>query len=201
MRGDNQFNQVLKSLLTSKFDTNPTTNEEYAEQLLSIHAHFVKRNGKLTDLLEDYIIQRRDRVKTNNVLKLIIFWFFIILLGILTIAVAISMICYRANTSASSAVSLISVAITYLASLIAVFEIISKYLFPIDEEKDAINMIQAVITNDVQVEELMSTVITKSHSEAFERLKLLKQLCDEKVLTEKEFNEIKKKLIKKIEDK
>ena len=98
-------------------------------------------------------------------------------------------------------VSLLSVSVTYLASLIAVFEIMSKYLFPIDEEKDTISMIQAVINNDVQVEELMSNAIDKSHSEVIERLKMLKQLCDDKVLTDEEFNEIKKNLIEKIKEK
>lgn len=97
-------------------------------------------------------------------------------------------------------VSLFSVSVTYLASLIAVFEIMSKYLFPIDEEKDTITMIQAVINNDVQVEELMSKAIDKSHAEIIERLRLLKQLHDENVLTDEEFNEIKKNLIEKIKE-
>ena len=187
--------------MTSRFDSKPTKNEEYAEQLMNVHAQFVKRNGKLTDLLDDYIIQRRDRVKTNNFLKKFIFWFFIGLLGVLTIAVAVFLICNRNSDSVSSMVSLLSVSVTYLASLIAVFEIMSKYLFPIDEEKDTISMIQAVINNDVQVEELMSNAIDKSHSEVIERLKMLKQLCDDKVLTDEEFNEIKKNLIEKIKEK
>ena len=195
------YRKVLWDLMTSKFDSKPTKNEEYAEQLMNVHAQFVKRNGKLTDLLDDYIIQRRDRVKTNNFLKKFIFWFFIGLLGVLTIAVAVFLICNRNSDSVSSMVSLLSVSVTYLASLIAVFEIMSKYLFPIDEEKDTISMIQAVINNDVQVEELMSNAIDKSHSEVIERLKMLKELCDDKVLTDEEFNEIKKNLIEKIKEK
>lgn len=195
------FYDVLSSLLTSNFDSQPTKNEEYAEQLMNVHAQFVKRNGSLTELLDDYITQRRNRVKTNNFLKKIIFWFFIALLGVLTIAVVIFIIYNRNTDSIPSMVSLLSVSVTYLASLIAVFEIMSKYLFPIDEEKDTINMIQTVINNDVQVEELMSKAIDKSHSEIFERLKMLKQLCDDKVITADEFDEIKKDLIEKIKDK
>lgn len=199
MNSDNPlYRKVLLELLTSKFDSKPTKNEEYAEQLMNVHVEFVKRNGKLTDLLDDYIQQRRDRVKINNFLKKFIFWFFIALLGILTIAVAIFMICNRNRDSISSMVSLLSVSVTYLASLIAVFEIMSKYLFPIDEEKDTISMIQAVINNDVQVEELMSKAIDKNHSEVIERLKMLKQLRDDEVLTDNEFNEIKKDLIEQI---
>lgn len=195
------YRKVLWDLMTSKFDSKSTKNEEYAEQLMNVHAQFVKRNGKLTDLLDDYINQRRERVKTNNFLKKFIFWFFIGLLGVLTIAVAVFMICNRNSDSVPSMVSLLSVSVTYLASLIAVFEIMSKYLFPVDEEKDTISMIQAVINNDVQVEELMSNAIDKSYSEVVERLKMLKQLCDDKVLTDEEFNEIKKNLIEKIKEK
>lgn len=192
------YKETLWELLTSKFDSKSTKNEEYAEQLMNVHAEFVKRNGKLTDLLDDYISQRRERVATNNFLKKFIFWFFVILLGVLTIAVAIFMISNRNNNSLPSMVSLISVSVTYLASLIAVFEIMSKYLFPIDEEKDTINMIQAVINNDVQVEELMSSAIDKSHSEVVEKLRTLKQLCDDGILTNAEFDEIKKNLIDKL---
>ena len=122
------------------------------------------------------------------------------MLAVLTIAVVVFIVCNRNSNSIPSMVSLLSVSVTYLASLIAVFEIMSKYLFPIDEEKDTITMIQAVINNDVQVEELMSEAIDKSHSEVIERLKLLKQLCDENVLTDEEFNEIKKNLIEKIKE-
>lgn len=122
------------------------------------------------------------------------------MLAVLTIAVVVFIVCNRNSNSIPAMVSLFSVSVTYLASLIAVFEIMSKYLFPIDEEKDTITMIQAVINNDVQVEELMSKAIDKSHAEIIERLRLLKQLHDENVLTDEEFNEIKKNLIEKIKE-
>lgn len=44
------YREALWELLTSKFDSKPTKNEQYAEQLMNVHAEFVKRNGKLTDL-------------------------------------------------------------------------------------------------------------------------------------------------------
>lgn len=161
-RNELSYKEVLRDLLISNFDNKPTKNEEYAEQLMNVHAQFVNRNGKLTNLLDDYIEQRRKRVETNNFLKKFIFWFFVGLLAVLTIAVVVFIVCNRNSNSIPSMVSLLSVSATYLASLIAVFEIMSKYLFPIDEEKDTITMIQAVIDNDVQVEELMSKAIDKS---------------------------------------
>lgn len=197
MKNDSSYYHVLHDLLSSTFDDNSTKNEEYAKQLMEVHAQFVNRNRKLTTLLDDFIQQRKNRVKTNNFLKKFIFWFFIGLLGILTIAVAIFLIYNRNSDSIPSLVSLLSVSVTYLASLIAVFEIMSKYLFPIDEEKDTISMIQAVINNDVQVEKLLSNSIDKSHSEIIEQLKAYRELYNNKTLTYDEFEELKKDLLEK----
>ncbi len=194
----NIFKLALAELLSSQFDTKTTPNEEYAEQLISVHAEFVKRNGKLTDLLDDYINQRRERITTNNFLKKFIFWFFVSLLGILTISVVSFFLLNTDISTIPAMVSLLSVCATYLASLIAVFEIMSKYLFPIDEEKDTITMIQTVINNDVQVEELMSKAIDKSQNDDIERLKTFKELKEAQVISEDEFNEIKEILLKKI---
>lgn len=198
MNSTDDYRMALLELLSSKFDSDSTKSEEYAEQLLGIHAEFLKRNGKLSTLLGDYISQREDRVKTNRFLKKIIFWVFVFLLVVLTLTVAVFVICNRNRESVASMVSLISVLLTYLASLIAVFEIISKYLFPIDEEKDTINMIQTVISNDLQVEKFTSTAIEKSNGKIIENLKILKQLCDAGILTKDEFDEIKGDFIKKI---
>lgn len=201
MNKDNPLYQLLlRELLASDYDSQSTKNEEYAEQLMKVHAQFVKRNGKLTDLLDDFIQQRRDRVKTNKAFKKIIFWFFVCLLGLLTIAVVVFVICNRKSESVTEMVSLISVLATYLASLIAVFEIISKYLFPLDEEKDTISMIQAVINNDVKVEEIMSKEIDRGNGAAVERLKALKLLKDDGILTHEEFAELKNVLIEKLKN-
>ena len=191
---------LLRELLSSDYDSQPTKNEEYAEQLMKVHAQFAKRNGKLTDLLDDFIQQRRDRVKTNKSFKNIIFWFFVCLLGLLTIGVVVFIICNRTSESVAGMISLISVLATYLASLIAVFEIISKYLFPLDEEKDTISMIQTVINNDVKVEEIMSKEIDRGNGASIERLRALKQLMDDGVLTQEEFTELKKALLEKLKN-
>lgn len=194
---DKNFLFTLAELLSSNYDNKPTENEEYAKQLVNVHAEFVERNKKLTTLLEDFINQRRKRVETNNFLKRFIFWFFVSMLGVLTIAVVIFVVCNANVSTIPAVVSLISVSVTYLASLIAVFEIMSKYLFPIDEEKDTISMIKTVIDNDVQVEELMSNAIDKSSQNDIERLKMLKELHDNSIITNEEFKELKEQVLKK----
>lgn len=195
---DKNFLATLAELLSSNYDNKPTKTEEYAKQLVSVHEEFVKRNEKLTSLLEDYITQRKERVRTNNFLKKFIFWFFVGMLGLLTITV----VCFVASNitinTIPAMVSLISVSATYLASLIGIFQIMSKYLFPVDEEKDTISMIKAVINNDVRVEELMSKAIDKSNHSDIERLKMFKELRDSSIITNDEFIELKEQVLKKM---
>ena len=196
-----EYYKTLSDAYKSKIDQRPTQNEKYAKQLMGVHTEFANRNTKLTDLLNDYITQRNERVKTNNFLKKFIFWFFIGLLGILTLAVAIFIACNNNIDTIPAMVSLLSVSATYLGSLIAVFEIMSKYLFPIDEEKDTINMIQTVINNDVKVEEIMLKAIDKAHTEIIERLKAVKALHSDGVLTDEEFKELKKIILTELKNK
>lgn len=196
------FNQVLQLLLQSKYDNKSTSNEDYAKQLKNVHTEFVKRNEKLTGLLEDYIQHRKERIKTNDSLKKFIFWLFVALLIVLTIVVVIVFVKTDLNSSdVSSAVSLISVALTYLGSLISIFKIMSTYLFPVDEEKDTIEMIKTVIENDIQVEQLMSQTIQDYEDSDIKKIQTLKQLHDSGALDENEFKELKVTFIDKIKEK
>ncbi|MEE0945574.1 MAG: hypothetical protein U0M42_01945 [Acutalibacteraceae bacterium] len=197
---DKNFFATLAELLSSNYDNKPTKTEEYAKQLVSVHEEFVKRNEKLTSLLDDYITQRKERVRTNNFLKKFIFWFFVGMLGALTITVVCFVAFNITIKTISAMVSLISVSATYLASLIGIFQIMSKYLFPVDEEKDTISMIKAVINNDVEVEKLMSTAIDKSFANDVEHLKLMKELRDSHTITQEEFVELKESILKKIKN-
>lgn len=193
-----EFLATFSELLNSNYDNKPTESEEYAKQLVNVHEEFVKRNKQLTSLLNDFIEQRKKRVKTNFFLKKFIFWFFVSMLAMLTIAVVSVVINSIINSSVPAAIALVSVSLTFLASLIAVFEIMSKYLFPVDEEKDTISMIKAVIHNDVQVEELMSNAIDKNKHVDIGQLKTYKELLDANIITEEEFLELKKSVLVKI---
>lgn len=201
MDRDRTFLSAWSEFLSSNYDSQKTTNEKYANQLVSVHAEFVARNGKLTTLLENYITQSKKRVEDNNSLKKFLFWFFVVLLAALTIAVVVVFVKVDFNKSnVTSMVSLLSVAVTYLGSIIAIFEIISKYLFPTDEEKDTINMIKTVIENDIKVEDIMSKAIQADKGMDVERLKSYKILYDEDIITEEEFKNLKSNVLKRLND-
>lgn len=195
---DGIYKTVLQDLLSSYIDASPTENESYAAQLTRVHQEFVKRNKSLTGLLDDYIDNRNDRVKENKLCKRVIFWVFISIFVLLTVAVIYIFTKTDINESNISVItSLVTVAATYLTSILSIINIISKYLFPIDEEKDTIEMIKTVIGNDVQVEKMMAEAIDKAKSVDAQKLRDYKTLLDEGVITPDDFEYLKCSFINK----
>ena len=193
---DSNYTDTLNELNSSSYDNVSTTNEVYAKQLAVIRQGFVDRNKLLTSLLNSFITQRNARIKTNMFFKKFMFWFFLSLLFILTAAVVtLAFFLVPIVDTLSAAASLISAFLTYLASLIGIFQIISKYLFPSDEEKDTINMIKTVINNDIEVEKITSIESNQINKGCVEQLNLLNELLNKKLVTEEEFVKFKSSLI------
>lgn len=196
-----KFDNVLLDLLKSRYDSNKTTNESYAAQLVAVHKEFATRNAELTTLLKDYITQRRVRVTQNTQYKK---WMYIIFVGLfVALTVAVIFVFCRTdidNANIEGIVSLVTVAATYLSSVLSIMKIMSKYLFPVDEEKDTIEMIKAVIKNDIEVEKIMSDAIDKAKNIDAEKLRECKALFDENILTQNEFDRLKADILNKVKD-
>ncbi len=196
MATNDKFKDILYELITSAYDSQPTKNEEYAKQLSKVHDEFVERNKKLTGLLDDYILERKNRMTMNKKLKTILFVVFVLLLLALTFALINVYLRTDINKAVpSSVVSLFSVMITYLGSILSIFKIMSKYLFPVDEEKDTLDMIKTVISNDITVEELMLKSIKENDDNNIILLKKYKELLDQKIITNEEFDRLKNKFL------
>ncbi len=192
----NIYDDVLIDLLKAKYDIKATTNEDYAKQLYAVHKEFVNRNTSLTRLLNDYIDQRKERIKTNNTYKKWLFRIFVGLFIVLTLSVIFIFIKTDFNnTNIDTVISLVSVAVTYLVSILSIVKIISQYLFPVNEEKDAIEMIKTVIGNDVDVEKMMSGAIDKMRKVDVQTLREYKKLEEDKIITKEEFDKLKKDIL------
>lgn len=144
-------------LVESEPDGQSTTDEKYAEGLLKAHDQVVKRNILLTNLLENYIKSHSEKIAENRRYKRIMFFTFV---GAFVLFTGATLWVFL-RTDFSSAdipqvVSLLSVGATYIGSVFVAYEIMFKYLFPSDEEKDMISMIKTVIENDLKVEEFSS---------------------------------------------
>lgn len=149
-----ELSEVLEA---SAHDEQSTTDEEYAGGLLKAHDQIVKRNILLTKLLESYIDSHSKKVSENRWYKRIMF---IIFLGVFVAFTAVTLWMFLrtdfSNADIPQVVSLLSVGATYIGSIFVAYEIMFKYLFPTDEEKDMISMIKTVIENDLKVEEFTS---------------------------------------------
>ena len=121
---------------------------------------------------------------------------------ILTLTIVIVFVKVDLNniTNASSVIALVSVIVTYLTSMLSIFNIMSKYLFPADEEKDAIGMISTVISNDLNVEKIMTDAIKNNNQPDLSFLTQYKELLDKNIITQEEFEKMKAKIISKCID-
>lgn len=153
--------ELSELLEDSAHDDQSTTDEEYAGGLLKAHDQIVQRNILLTKLLESYIDSHSKKFLENRLYKRIMFFVF---LGVFVVFTGATLWMFLrtdfSNADIPQVVSLLSVGATYIGSIFVAYEIMFKYLFPTDEEKDMISMIKTVIENDLKVEEFTSLRLT-----------------------------------------
>lgn len=193
---DNEFNDVLLTLLKSRYDVQKSKSEGYANDLNNVQSEFVKRNKSLTQLLSGYIKEKEDRVKINKRLKITLFIVFVGLLLGLTVGIIVVFCKINFNQINVVAVTgLVSACVTYIGSLLAILKIMAKYLFPCDEEKDTIDMIKTVLQNDNQVEEMLTERLKGNREVISNTLREYKKLYDEGILEETEYKSLKEKIL------
>lgn len=149
--------QLLTLLEESEPDVQSTTDEKYAEGLLKAHGEVVGRNILLTQLLKNYIESHSKKIQENRLYKRVMFFTFVGAFILFT-GVTLWKFMFTDVNSANipQVVSLLSVGATYIGSIFVAYEIMFKYLFPTDEEKDMISVIKTLIENDLKVEEFSS---------------------------------------------
>ena len=193
---DNEFNDVLLTLLRSRYDVQKSKSEGYANDLNNVQSEFVKRNKSLTNLLSNYIEEKENRIKINNGLKITLFVVFVGLLLGLTIGIIVVFCKIDFNHIKIAAVTgLVSACVTYIGSLLAILRIMAKYLFPCDEEKDTIGMIKTVLQNDNKVEEMLTKRLKENRSVISNTLREYKKLLDEGILEENEYKTLKEQIL------
>lgn len=157
--------ELTEVLSESTHDDQSTTDEEYAGGLLKAHKQIVQRNLLLTNLLNSYIRSHSKKVSDNRLYKGIMFFtflavFFAFSVTTLVVTLVVLLSANFSEINIPQVLSLLSVGATYIGSIFVAYEIMFKYLFPTDEEKDMISMIRTVIENDLKVEEFTSSRFT-----------------------------------------
>lgn len=109
-----------------------------------------KQATLITSILENYKDQQSKRNKNKYSKQKTIFWVLMVLVCGLTIALALwigFLFCFHQTIATPEIIGLITSCITYLSSLLIIFFVIVKYVFPEDEEKDFNELVAIIIKN------------------------------------------------------
>lgn len=149
------YNKYLAELFGTEYGEQSIRDNTFAvKHYAEVRRNFTERDTQLTILLVNYINRCIKRIDTNSFFKKIIFWIFAVLLMLFTVMVVY--VFYKVDindVNVETLIALFSVAGTYLVSLISIFRIMSKYLFPVDELKDSIEMIKVLTQKDTYIQQ------------------------------------------------
>lgn len=142
------LNQVSKTLIKG---------DDHLEKELSYREAMRDEQGErakvITTILKNYTTQQWERNDYKRKTKRVIFIFLMSIISLLT-AAAISWITIlfvlNDELNNQDLIGLVTTCISYLISVISLFLIIVKYVFPMDEEKNFNYLVTSIIQNDTE---------------------------------------------------
>lgn len=108
-----------------------------------------RRAGIVTDILENYKVQQKQRYEYKTQKKPCLVSFLLILISLLT--VLIGFICYKTFTgeiNTEIVVALVASLVSYLGAVFTILTIVVKHLFPNDEDKNFNELVSSIVEND-----------------------------------------------------
>ncbi len=111
------------------------------------------RDKKITELLEQYVSAYTYKNSSNKLYKIILFLVCISILTTFSVAfvIFVSKLKYQTDAVAvGNIVQIISVCITFLALIISVLQIITKYVFPENEDEYITRIVEIIQNNDLE---------------------------------------------------
>lgn len=124
-----------------------------ADWFVEAKKEYGSRNKIITALFKTYNDNTERRMKTNRRCKKVTFWFLLISIFALTLAiVGLFIVLLKYNLINDSIAIIISACVTYLGSLLSILQIITKYLFPNNEDKNVLELLKTIIEKDNNLE-------------------------------------------------
>lgn len=123
------------------------------------------RDEQITKLLTTYVKTYEDKSKSNNLLKSVLFWLCFGILIVLTLTFFIVLV-FKFDLKASEAtlanvVQVISICVTFSASVIGLLRIITRYVFPENEEQYITRIVEIIQKNDLENKKENIKVVNK----------------------------------------
>ncbi len=145
---DAKFNEDNKPI-TSKM----LNEEDLSEKMpleLTTPTPYDQRDTYYTQILANYNTEYKERRKQIKSMRNIMFW---IMLSILSLVVVASLVMFfiiicKSNNSSIDIVAVISVAVSFISTILTIPIIIAKSLFPEKEDNQIIDVLTKLIEND-----------------------------------------------------
>lgn len=136
-----------KNIFSNSKQNEINSDKQFGE-LLDIS---ILRANHITQILENYKKQQNERDGFKKSCQKTVFIFLLVIIAVLTATVCVGIILFfalRLYDYAQALVGLISSCVTYLGSILAIFLIIVKYIFPENEEKYFNELVTYIIQDD-----------------------------------------------------
>ena len=162
---ENKNVNFVKAILKSALNTLVNDDSDFGKDNYQLFKENVKRAETVTDILEQYKDQQKERYEYKRDNKKVVFVLLMIMLSVLTAAIIVSIILFFALklNSYQALTGLIFGCVTYVSSIFAIFMIIVKYIFPEDEEKNFNSLIATIIKDDTNRIKNQYDFISKSN--------------------------------------
>ncbi len=107
------------------------------------------RDKYISKLLKHYVTSYRFKVKSNKWYKGILFGFSLFLLLVFSFAFAV-LLYVNFTDEVNKSTELISICVTFLSLIISVLLVITKYVFPPEEEQYITKIVEIIQNNDLE---------------------------------------------------
>lgn len=126
---------------------------ESASQESPYGEHYDARDKLYTEMLQHYLVVHDSKFRWNTWYKLAFFIVTMLAFAVMIAAPMISLIiiAHRGNASMSDVALVASGVVGIISAIIVLPKIIAEHLFPKDENKHMIGMVQSMQKNDAQI--------------------------------------------------
>lgn len=129
----------------------PINDEQGINKIRTETKQQKKRDKIITDLLKQYLKSYKNKVEITKTSRIIIsITLGIILITLISTCVFITCLCIKKEISDwTNLIALISAYATLFGLIIGLLKIITKYIFPTDDEKYITEIVKAIQSNDL----------------------------------------------------
>ena len=151
-----KYQDIKKSIIrgSSEFDT-LSSSDDKDNTYYDIYATRQQkdRDSYISSLLKEYVEAYQDKRCTNKFYRKIIFFESSISLGIfiaLFISVIFMVFFHKFDTSIEGVLQLISLYLTFITLIFGILTIITKYVFPENDEEYITRIVESIQKNDLE---------------------------------------------------